>query len=419
MIKRGLLVESTTISRARSNAKQKVPDGMLLSNEIIFSDGSEITIKITDSSVDKALEQVSSEIPKGSKILRENIVFEASRANIEIQAFAENEAKNKILREKPQSLQIEKISLVREGSKGFLRIGRKANIYRLELYQPALVEITYKPKAKLAYDLVEPWENGLIWRGINPDEIDLLLKLRMPGHPEVKALYAEGALKKYGVDAVEPVLSAILSNFRNEKALVGMVGALVRLGVQGGTALNTIVKNGEFELKKKLMEALIKIERPGCVSVLLELSKDKDSTLKYQSAYGVILLGHKFQDVEIVTKGTNRLLTLMKSKDSLVSSSSYSCLVNNWKMENVKPTQHVKIFTTISKVPVRISRFEKVKKIAKVLLNSKILSESQNEKVSTALQSGEKISKQYEDEYDPSEFNRAMNEAYGLNDQNW
>lgn len=150
-----LEIEAETLSAAREQAKAKVAKGSLILSETIVSDGKEQTVRAAADSPSAAFEMARKDVPDGAQILREEEAISSSRKSIDVEGFSEDSAKAAAQRMVDSTARIEALSMKRPGKKGFLGIGRKPGLYQADVFQPLVVSIRFKVKARIRVEIGE------------------------------------------------------------------------------------------------------------------------------------------------------------------------------------------------------------------------------------------------------------------------
>jgi hypothetical protein len=101
-----------------------------------------------------AFAEAQTKLPHNAEVLEKKVITSPKRKTITVEAFDEQIAMA-ISRLQANSLFgnsgiVKSMKLIVGGSKGFLGIGKKPHRYEAELLQQAKVEITYRPKVKIA-----------------------------------------------------------------------------------------------------------------------------------------------------------------------------------------------------------------------------------------------------------------------------
>lgn len=143
-------VEAESLEEAKAQVKDRIPNGLTLISEKILHDGKSNTVKAIAETVENAYLKAESEIPNDAHIIKKK---ELTAPKVEEITFeSEDDHKARIYAEKQLdgSALLKNLKLTFQGKKGFLGIGKKLNQYCAEILQQAIVEVTYKTKAKIS-----------------------------------------------------------------------------------------------------------------------------------------------------------------------------------------------------------------------------------------------------------------------------
>lgn len=150
-----LEIEADSLEAAREEAKAKIPEGLHLLSEKILSDGKPKSAKGIAETVETAFEEARSKVPAGVKVIKEEELVSPSQNILEVQAFDQETARTLVKREIHKTQRIEEIRLKTLGKKGLLGIGKTPNIYEAKVFQPAVVKLVVKRRAKIQVEIGE------------------------------------------------------------------------------------------------------------------------------------------------------------------------------------------------------------------------------------------------------------------------
>jgi len=145
--------EADSLEEARNQIKSQIPDGLSVLSEKVVSSGDLKTITAVADTVEMAFANAQSKIPSNANILSKREILPSERKVIAVEAFDEQNARVWIGRNSSKTTIIKTLKPIEVGSKGFLGFGKKPNKYEAEVFQQAMVEITYKPKAKISVEV--------------------------------------------------------------------------------------------------------------------------------------------------------------------------------------------------------------------------------------------------------------------------
>jgi tetratricopeptide (TPR) repeat protein len=153
-------ISAESLEEARALMKSQIPTGLHLLSEEIIADGNPKTIQATADTTKAAFAKARDQVPGNAEIQEEKELKSPIREVITLGAFDEQAAQSTAkTRARTQSAVLNDLRLVAAGRRGFLGIGKRPDQYEAEIVRQAVVEITYKIKAKIsvtAVDEVEP-----------------------------------------------------------------------------------------------------------------------------------------------------------------------------------------------------------------------------------------------------------------------
>jgi hypothetical protein len=154
-------IEADSFDDARDQLKSRIPTNLELISEHILSDGKPVTVRSSADTVDDAYVKAQSRIPANAEVVEKKVITAPERITITIDAFTEQDAWSSARFEartqfgSSEKGEARNVRLTVAGSKGFLGIGKKPNHYGAEIFLPAYVEITYRTRAKVVFDIGE------------------------------------------------------------------------------------------------------------------------------------------------------------------------------------------------------------------------------------------------------------------------
>lgn len=154
MSERVLEIEAESLEEARERLQSSIPDGFQLLSERVVSDGEPKSVRATAETVEKALSEAHGALPDGVEVLESKELATPGIQLISVAAFDEesalSELRSLVEARLGVSADVANLRLIAKGTTGFLGIGKKPNRYQAELRNPAVVEITYKTKARIS-----------------------------------------------------------------------------------------------------------------------------------------------------------------------------------------------------------------------------------------------------------------------------
>jgi len=143
-------IEAETLEEARAQVKSQIPEGLHLLSEQVLSDGTPKTVKAVADTTESAFAKAQSEIPTNATILEKKELSAPAQRVITVQAFDERSVASEARRQLGEATLVKSLKLTVAGKKGFLGIGKTPNQYEAKVFQQAVVEITYKARAKVS-----------------------------------------------------------------------------------------------------------------------------------------------------------------------------------------------------------------------------------------------------------------------------
>jgi hypothetical protein len=143
--------EADSLEEARERLLSQVPEGFALRSERVISDGKPQALQAFGDTTKAALAKVQSRVPSNAEILEWRELTAPEWQVIMIQAPDEKTARKRAkVHQTGRSPVVKRVKLITPGSKGFLGIGRKLDEYEVKVLNRAIVEVTYKPMAKIS-----------------------------------------------------------------------------------------------------------------------------------------------------------------------------------------------------------------------------------------------------------------------------
>jgi predicted RNA-binding Zn-ribbon protein involved in translation (DUF1610 family) len=114
------------------------------------SDGNPKAIRAAADTTESAFTKAQGEVPANTVVIDKKELTPASNKTLTVEAFDEQSARAQAERQIGNTETIKTLRLALLGKKGFLGTGKKSNQYQTEVFQQAVVEVTYKDKAKIS-----------------------------------------------------------------------------------------------------------------------------------------------------------------------------------------------------------------------------------------------------------------------------
>jgi acyl carrier protein len=157
MPEKGIEIEAESLEEAKEQVKSQTPKGFCVLSEQVIADGRPKTVQAVAETLEAAFAKAHSEIPDNANILEQKELALPERKVISVEASDETNAQSSAgLRAKQEfgsTAIVKSLRLIAAGSKGFLGIGAKPDQYEAEILQQAVVEVTYKTKAKIRAEI--------------------------------------------------------------------------------------------------------------------------------------------------------------------------------------------------------------------------------------------------------------------------
>ena len=275
--------------------KSKIPEGFRLLSERIISDGKPKTVKATAETTEEAFTKAQSEIPNGADVLEKKELVAPERKVVTLDAFDEQNAGLSARVEARQlggTATVRNFRLAIPGRKGFLGIGAKPNQYEAEILRPAVVEVTYKTKARTSFDLVEVKQLVAALRDADKNIRQNAMRTleTLDWQPERDADGAAYWIVKQewdkcaeiGAPAVDPLVAALKDNDKDvRQAAVEVLGKIDTRVIE---PLIAALEDSNWQVRQTAVEALGKIGDARAVEPLVAALTDSDGNVRQAAA---------------------------------------------------------------------------------------------------------------------------------------
>lgn len=150
--------EGESLAEAKEQIESKIVSikGPFLRSEKIISDGKPETIRSFAQTVEEAFEKARRDVPTDGEVLDKKVCLSSEQKEFTIEALDEQDAKERAKEMIDDTASLRSVELASWGRKEMFGIGKKPNVYKVQVFQPAVVEITYKKKAKIVTTVVTP-----------------------------------------------------------------------------------------------------------------------------------------------------------------------------------------------------------------------------------------------------------------------
>lgn len=153
-----LEIEADSLKAAWAEAEIKIPASFKLVSEEVLSDGKRKNAEGVADTVEEAFKEARKKVPADAEILGEKERILPSKNILETQALDEETARSQMKKEIHKTGRIDNIRLKTPARKGFLGIGKKLNTYEAEVFQPAVVAVGYRSRARIRVTISEMTE---------------------------------------------------------------------------------------------------------------------------------------------------------------------------------------------------------------------------------------------------------------------
>lgn len=150
-------IEADSVEEAKQQAASQVPKGLALLSTKVESDGSPKTATGEGTTEEEAYSRAEAGLPAGAAILEKKTLSAPARSTVSVKAFDAKGAAAEADRQKKDARDtVGEAKLVSTGKKGFLGLGKTPDEYEVDVMRPAVVELTYRPKAAVTAEYGEP-----------------------------------------------------------------------------------------------------------------------------------------------------------------------------------------------------------------------------------------------------------------------
>ena len=140
MTERIIEIEADTVKDARRKLNT---NELIVLEELILCYGRVENIEASADTVEEAFTKAQGKVPAGAKIETQNIKIAPKRVTLQVQGDNEESAG------KGKAEVIASVSLLTKGRRGFWGLGKTPNVYEVVIFQPAVVELRFRERAKI------------------------------------------------------------------------------------------------------------------------------------------------------------------------------------------------------------------------------------------------------------------------------
>jgi hypothetical protein len=198
-------IEAESLEDAREQLKSRIPEGLSVLSEKIISDGNPKTVTAAATSTEAAFAKAESQIPSNANVIAKQEVSAFGQKVVTVEAFDEQTAKSLVRTQVGNDAVINDPKIAIPGKQGLMGIGKKPHQYQVEVFEQAVVEITYKTKAKISAEI------GKQQKTVATVMRDFLIRKE-----------DEGEFSELGLDIIDVLGSIVNSGFSNEQIQKGL-----------------------------------------------------------------------------------------------------------------------------------------------------------------------------------------------------
>lgn len=147
-------IEDESLEGAKAIVTAQIPKGQRIRVERVLVDGKPQTVTGSAETFDAAFAEAQHVVPSTAKILSRTKMSAPDVKRVTIEAFDMSSAKRQA-EAQFKNARATNVTTTRLGRKGFLGIGKKPNLYEVEVHLLAVVEIAFKPRFKVSFGVGE------------------------------------------------------------------------------------------------------------------------------------------------------------------------------------------------------------------------------------------------------------------------
>ena len=142
-------VEAESLDEAEQKLQVQIPNGYAIHLKQILSDGKPTTLQSSAETTQAAWEKAQTQVPRGATIQSKRELIPPGRQVLTVQAVDEQEAKNQAVKHLGETRLIKSIRISVPPRKGLLGIGKSPGSYEIEIFQQAVVEVTFTTPVRI------------------------------------------------------------------------------------------------------------------------------------------------------------------------------------------------------------------------------------------------------------------------------
>ncbi len=152
MNQKTLHARAETVTEAMESIKKQIPPGWFIRSSTEKKPLDQKT-RCTADTLEEALNKARGTMGINAVKKKETIVREPILKKERVTAFTEEEARRKMNGISDEAIRLVGVELIETGKKGLLGMGKKPNMYELQLLYQAIVEIEYRSMAEISADI--------------------------------------------------------------------------------------------------------------------------------------------------------------------------------------------------------------------------------------------------------------------------
>lgn len=159
-----LTIEADTLDEANQQLTEQIPEGEFILFKKIESDGRPVTISATDTTTHDAYAKAEALVPKGATVIERRDIRQRRTRFVERAAVDEADARKLAGQQGAAGSSVRSVTLTQPGRSGVLGFGRRLPQWRIEIEEPAVVEVLHRSPARIC-----------VRTGSRPDSWDALI----------------------------------------------------------------------------------------------------------------------------------------------------------------------------------------------------------------------------------------------------
>jgi hypothetical protein len=137
-----IVIQAKSIDEARRLLRAKVPDGQFVVCDKVVSEKKPKAFPGVGDTEESAFVNAEQNIPSNADVAEKKLLTQPEPYKVTVEAFDEEVAKKQAKAQISDTASIKGISLGQRGRRGFLGFGKTPSRYEIDVWQPAVAEIT-------------------------------------------------------------------------------------------------------------------------------------------------------------------------------------------------------------------------------------------------------------------------------------